>query len=262
MISEGADVNAIGFHGESALYWASEGGHIECMKVLIANGSVLNKAIVSDRTPLSAAAEADQWDTIRFLLDHGPLDYTESVLMIEAPVRITVQQPSIAYEALRGEEARLRSRVHELRNQLSNETEQKKKLELAVDIAQADIHDYTYREENSLGPIGNTAEKSLLDVKIEYLEAQIQVISFDYDELLSNISDDSERDEKKAWFKANIKRLEVEKGELQNLRKRSWSLRDSSVKGFRECSNPFFNAMNLASEDSDSITFEQPIPIS
>ncbi len=86
-------------------------------------------------------------------------------------------------ESIRIEEARLRSRGHELRKGRSRETDQRRKLVLATEIAEAEIDLYTFRDEHGFKPIGGQPPKrTLFDLKIEQLEAKVGLLSHDYTE--------------------------------------------------------------------------------
>ena len=92
LLDQGMDVSGVDAHGLTAIHNAVWNGHLETVRVLIEWGADLNaKRVVSDMgnswTPLHFAAENDQPDCARLLLEAGaetdPEDqYGQTPLMI------------------------------------------------------------------------------------------------------------------------------------------------------------------------------------
>ena len=59
---EGADVNAAGEDGQTALHWAAYGGHLEMAELLLAAGADVNAENDAGRTPLYRVFEANEND--------------------------------------------------------------------------------------------------------------------------------------------------------------------------------------------------------
>ena len=59
---EGADVNAAGEDGQTALHWAAYGGHLEMAELLLAAGADVNAENDAGRTPLHRVFEANEND--------------------------------------------------------------------------------------------------------------------------------------------------------------------------------------------------------
>jgi ankyrin repeat protein len=55
----------------AALYWASNGGHLDIVKFLIEHGDSINKKFVVGRTALHQASTYGYYEIISYLLDHG-----------------------------------------------------------------------------------------------------------------------------------------------------------------------------------------------
>ena len=70
-LDAGAQVNARGEYGDSALNLAAEYGHLDVVLRLLAAGADIENLGGADKTPLMCAAFAGQVPVARKLLDHG-----------------------------------------------------------------------------------------------------------------------------------------------------------------------------------------------
>ena len=72
-LKSGEDVNErdVDCGGRTALHWAASRGHIECCRLLIANGANSQITSFAGWTPLHSAAEAGHSSCVRYLLTTG-----------------------------------------------------------------------------------------------------------------------------------------------------------------------------------------------
>ncbi len=71
LIAHGADVNAKDGNGQTALYWATTGGHTDVMQTLLAHGADVNAKNISGQTALEVAAQLGHNDVVKTLLARG-----------------------------------------------------------------------------------------------------------------------------------------------------------------------------------------------
>jgi ankyrin repeat protein len=71
LINNGADVNASGNDGDTALMWASWNGHYDIAKLLIDHGADVNAKDEYGRTALMGASGLGHLGIVRLLLDAG-----------------------------------------------------------------------------------------------------------------------------------------------------------------------------------------------
>ena len=72
VIDEDSDVvNADEHYGMTPLHWAARAGSMECARMLLERGALVNPLNKARRTPLQLAAKADMADMIRLLARHG-----------------------------------------------------------------------------------------------------------------------------------------------------------------------------------------------
>ena len=71
LLDAGAEVNAEGEHGETALMWATENGHFEVGRVLLNAGADVNARSEAGLTALMGAAFEGRIENLKVLLDAG-----------------------------------------------------------------------------------------------------------------------------------------------------------------------------------------------
>ncbi len=71
LIDAGADVNCADVHGNSALMWATNAGHIDIVRLLLEQGADVNHADNNGNTALIWAARHGHEDIARMLIGHG-----------------------------------------------------------------------------------------------------------------------------------------------------------------------------------------------
>ena len=81
LCTEGADVNLAEFSGSGslALHFAAQAGSVACCKILLDNGSRADVANAHAWTPLLFASERGHIDVARLLLAHGVSCFRESL---------------------------------------------------------------------------------------------------------------------------------------------------------------------------------------
>ena len=79
LLSRGANVNGAGMHGMRPVMSAAEGGHLQMVRFLVANGADVNAHNVSG-SALMCAVDSDHAEMVRFLILNGAeLTWTNSL---------------------------------------------------------------------------------------------------------------------------------------------------------------------------------------
>ena len=63
-------VNNVGNHGWTPLYWASDSGHLQMVKLFITNGAEIDKANIVGWTPLMVASLSGHLEVVKLLIEH------------------------------------------------------------------------------------------------------------------------------------------------------------------------------------------------
>ena len=71
LIDYGADINAQDIHGQTPLHCSSYEGHVKVVQLLIDHGATLNVQTKRNPTPLHFASQLGRLEVVRLLLDHG-----------------------------------------------------------------------------------------------------------------------------------------------------------------------------------------------
>jgi HEAT repeat protein len=129
-LANGADVNARGSYGDTALNEAAESGHLEVVKRLVEAGADIHNVGGADKTPVMNAAFAGHVETVRFLLEKGAQVNDDLLSSVQLKVNILEENAEggmvnpEAVEAWKGfldflVTARLRQDLPEILNGLS-----------------------------------------------------------------------------------------------------------------------------------------------
>jgi uncharacterized protein len=70
LIVRGLNINAVDYHGRTALWWAAIGGHVECAAALIDAKADVDKADEEGEIPLHRASYNGRAECVRLLLQH------------------------------------------------------------------------------------------------------------------------------------------------------------------------------------------------
>ncbi len=84
----GADVNARGEYGDTALNEAAERGHIDVVRHLIESGADIDNKGGADKTPVMNAAFAGHVPVVRLLLEHGATINNDLLSSVQLKVSI------------------------------------------------------------------------------------------------------------------------------------------------------------------------------
>ena len=98
MISNGASVNQASKDDDTPLYIASEKGHLEIVKVLIASEASVNQANKDFITPLLAASHSDHMEIVKVLLtNHANCHYNNNsdITPIDVGLRLGLARSDI-----------------------------------------------------------------------------------------------------------------------------------------------------------------------
>ncbi|MEW6212975.1 MAG: HEAT repeat domain-containing protein [Acidobacteriota bacterium] len=87
-LTNGADINARGEYGDTALNEAAEYGHIEVVKHLIESGADIHNLGGADKTPIMNAAFAGHVPIVRLLLEHGATINNDLLSSVQLKVNI------------------------------------------------------------------------------------------------------------------------------------------------------------------------------
>mmetsp|Transcript_24892 Transcript_24892/g.62512 ORF Transcript_24892/g.62512 Transcript_24892/m.62512 type:complete len:110 (-) Transcript_24892:248-577(-) len=72
LLKDGADPNERDpFSGYTALHWATDGGHLNCVKVLLSHGCRINEQTEEGDTPLHVAYMFKHKKLIKYLIKSG-----------------------------------------------------------------------------------------------------------------------------------------------------------------------------------------------
>jgi len=70
-LEKGTSVDIVSDMGETALFWAARGGHVEAIKLLIDKGADIDAQDAAGNTPVMIAVTQAKPDICKFLLDNG-----------------------------------------------------------------------------------------------------------------------------------------------------------------------------------------------
>lgn len=87
-LKKGADVNARGPFGDTALNQAAEYGHTEVVKRLLEAGADIHNKGGADKTPIMNAAFADHVEIVQFLLEEGAQVTNDLLSSVQLKVNI------------------------------------------------------------------------------------------------------------------------------------------------------------------------------